>query len=77
MTMKSDNVHRVISDQPLTLDEWRAEFAPKEIANGAAPANIETKPLPSVLDASGKRNNPPQRSSLCTLPLSRPIPSVP
>lgn len=27
-TLKSDNVHRVVSDKPLTVAEWQAEYAP-------------------------------------------------
>jgi hypothetical protein len=29
-TMQSDNVHRVISEQPLTEEEWLQKFAPEE-----------------------------------------------
>jgi hypothetical protein len=28
-TMQSDNVHRVISERPMTEEEWLAAFAPK------------------------------------------------
>lgn len=34
MTMKSDNVHRVVSEKPITEDEWVAQHA----ANDADPA---------------------------------------
>ena len=38
MTMKSDNTHRVVSDKPLTEDEWVSEHA----ANDAAKLEPET-----------------------------------
>jgi hypothetical protein len=34
-TVKSDNVHRVVSDKPITVDEWTATHAP---------ANDQTSP---------------------------------
>jgi hypothetical protein len=27
-TIKSDNVHYVVSDKPMSVEEWQAEFAP-------------------------------------------------
>lgn len=39
MTMKSDNVHRVVSDKPVTEDEWVAEHAANDAAKLAPEAD--------------------------------------
>lgn len=53
-TIKSDSVHYVVSDKPLTVEEWCAQFAPH--ANDAAAPESRTD------EAAAKNTNTGRRS---------------
>ena len=38
-TIKSDNVHRVVSDKPLSVEEWQAQYAPQNVVADATDAD--------------------------------------
>jgi len=41
-TIKSDNTHRVVSDEPMTADQWEAQYS--------VPANDAVSPPPEDMD---------------------------